>query len=207
MAARGPLQGISRSFALVVLASFTWLAAATGAGASVIYQYVGAPYLLVEDEPIPAGAYTTDMHITGRFEFAELLSPGVAQDDFEVLRYELSDGRVTLDESNSSLSFTNVDVDANGLITHVQFWAMSQAMNGVGSHGSQIVSTGGFNLEFASFAECIAEPCSSNEDFSSDFAQSFSSHAVGWSIIPEPSTGLLFGLGLLGLRGIRGVRR
>ena len=198
---------MARSFSLVVLASFAWLAAATGAGASVIYQYVGAPYWDVRDEPIPAGAYTTDMHITGRFEFAELLSPGVAQDDFEVLRYELSDGRVTLDETNSTLSFNDVDVDADGLIYHVQFSAVSEATDGVGSRASRILSTGGFNLEFASFGECIAEPCSSNEDFSFDSARSFSMHAVGWSIIPEPSTGMLIGLGLLGLGRARGVRR
>jgi len=183
------------------------VALATPATASVIYSYVGNPYFSITDSEVPAGAYTTSMFITARIELAGVVEDVTWEDlSDSVLSYEVSDGRVSLTESNSTILFRELYI-RDGNIIHWDLWVQSQSDQiGTGTQLSIIISvrTAG-NLEVVGLAECLTDVCAP-EETSGDTAQTFS-RGGGWTLVPEPGAHALLAVGLAGMAATRARAR
>jgi len=192
------------------------LAIASGASAATIYQYTGNTYTVTIDNTPPAGTtYTTSMSVSGSFTTAVALAANMPLTDISasILLYSFDDGANTLTQSNSTLfGAFSVATDGGGNISLWQFTANSgPPLPSTGGPGDQrmLISsadTGVFQLDRGILQECTAVSGTSCGSVFSDLGQ-VSNSPGAWSIVPEPSTALLLGAGLIGIASGRGRRR
>ncbi len=198
--------------------SIALFSACEPARGSAIYEYEGHDFdTIVSDAEPPAGAFTTTMSLHGRIELAVPLLPNLdgglqyfADVTSLVLSYSFTDGRHTLTDSNSEALF-QVRTDGSGRIDE---WMLEVEGPDATIPGEQQVRIltykGGFRFpnprDLATVIECVSGGCG-QDDLSGRDTAVVDLQAGIWTLVPEPSTALLLGLGLTGLVSSRNGRR
>ncbi len=180
---------------LLALAT-TLLIAGSPASASVIYSYQGNPFdTFVDDDP-PAGQYDATMSVSGFFEVPEPVAPNLEAVDItaSVLSFSLFDGRQTITNLTATSSTFRFSTDALGQIL---FW---RALASVGNPQTALIQTVNQTLDGRPVLLDQARIGAVLESF--DQAQ-ISGQPGSWTLVPEASTALLLGAGLLGLAAQR----
>ncbi len=192
-----------------VLIAFS-LAIAAPSTATVIYHYTGVPFTHFLDETSPSGSFTTSDFVSVTLEFAAPLAADSPPQDVEpnLLSFRVSDGRSTLTDSSAVLSAFVVGTDAFGAID--EWYISAQGFlfepTSVGEQAPLISTTNqpnAQNADYGNLFECTAVTgegvcTAAGTDLGSvEFVAG--SNAGTWTVIPEPTTALLLGLGLMGL--------
>ena len=173
----------------------------TAAYASVIYSYNGANFDSIYDTENVPGTYTTEMSVSGYFELAAPLAPNLpyATDiSASIISFSFSDGRITPNYAPPPISTFFVGTDSQGAISawQVEVVALSNdntyAVNDILTvfHGNP--GDGDFAVRSSCPPDTPGGDCA-------DSAQTYTTGT--WSVVPEPTTGLLVSFGLLGLAG------
>lgn len=170
------------------LLSVSLVLLSTPALANVIYQYQGNTFDQIFDEDPPTGTYDTTMSVAGSFELAAPLGAdlGFQSISASVLSFSFSDGRRTITESTPGGSLSVfVATDGSGDVAAWSIEVLDAQRAGI-----LMSSAGGSVADEASFAG------------SGGFDFGLATSPGTWTVVPEPSTAPLLGLGLsvLGLR-------
>ncbi len=185
---------------LAVLAvAVSSLGVATSAWASTIYSYTGNNFNQITNDiwlPVP-GEYTTAMYVSGWFEVADPIAANESNMFITPLSYSFSDGRNTYTNLDSVLS-TSADPDKFIVSTdgagQIFNWSI-----GVESFGTGNLWTRNFALAVYDYG--AVEPNWFSSTTQRDNAIVYDNPGV-WtstSSVPEPSTLLLLGSGMVGL--------
>jgi hypothetical protein len=186
----------------LVLALLMVHGAVTPASATVIYAYEGETFDNFENGDPPSGSYTTDHKVEGTFELPSALGPNFAWSDISGVagfEYHFTDGRDNhLDTANSTIYFFYVKTGSDGIVNE---WYIDVGHPALVNPGDQQVQLWAVYDPAYSDTEhdgvywwyCNDSPCSTNS--TRDAADIAGNHGT-WSIIPEPGTAALLGMGL-----------
>jgi hypothetical protein len=188
-------------FALAVVC----LSAAEARAVNYTYTYAGNSFTSIVDDPsVPAGTYTASMSVSGSFTLAAPLAPNLdANISGSVLSLNFTDGRNVLDSLGDIVAF-GIKTDGSGAIT--EWNVVLQRVEGVniGDQTANIetrfVPT--LKKDFGRLLECTA-PRSASKCFGGEDTAQVLNNPGTWSVVPEPSTALFMGLGLVGLAGVK----
>lgn len=172
------------------------------AGASVVYTYVGKNFTSLFDQTPPSGSYDESMKVTGSITLENALAPGFFNDiSLLVLDFSFSDGRGTLDKSNSLFraDFVQFEVDTSGKISS---WSISLRNRAKGFPIlAHVIATSGSTGDLGDLISCTNSSCgSATQDLAS------SSLPGVWqrqSPVPLPGTMGLLSVGLVRLLKLR----
>jgi hypothetical protein len=166
--------------------------------ASVIYSYLGNTFATIVDEPLPAGTYDTGMRIQGWLELAAPLAPNLVDEPFDgsVLAFSFNDGRQTIETGVGHHISIVFSTDGAGTILDWVFGVrvVPNPVN-AGDLGGSITSIGSPAFDTVMTAVCLT-PGPSGCMLGSDRASRSGARGV-WTLVPEPSTAALMGLGAL----------
>jgi hypothetical protein len=170
------------------------------ARATAIYEYAGNFYDTISDTTPPAGTYTTSMRVTGRLSLASPLLPDQPLQDISgsLLGFSFSDGRSTLDDTNSSLIQIDIRTDAQGDISDwiVKAFTDSAPFAAAGDRNAEIITARSY-VDLGSIGECTAASAGMCTTAGLDSASATLAGPGTWTLVPEPSSALLLGGGLL----------
>jgi hypothetical protein len=160
------------------------------------------------------------MRVTGWFTLAARLAPNQSPSNIrsQVLDFSFSSGRLTLDSSNPNVQLSNefwVGTDSSGDIN--EWWIRANDALNPEFLGSQFGSINSHNTlsglapsvdvnDHVSLWQCILFEDAGHGQcnlWQNDVASSNDNPGI-WSVIPEPSTGLLLATGLATLGAMRG---
>jgi hypothetical protein len=224
------LPNLVLACAAIVVASMP-----AGVCASTVYEFTGLyfPAVSIGDATPPADSYTTSMRVTGSFTVAAPLAANLPYQDIgsSLLSFAFTDGRGTLNETNSTLPYPNlqfsVGTDGSGAINewyiYVRDFYYFSTPTSVGAQQHRIIlysynkSPGHAYSTYAEIAECTSIN-SFNYCLSSNFDYATTafppSGGGSWATsspntVPLPAALPLFasGLGALGLIGWRRKRK
>jgi hypothetical protein len=196
-----------RLFLQAVLVVAVVVVISAPAHANYIYSYVGNPYTEISlDQDPPSGTYTASMMVTASFVLSTPLAPNLPFTDIsgspELLSFSINDGRRTY----SSLDqLGTLEISTNPL-GEVFGWNVSA---GIGFFGGEVGDEFGGVLtrslpslpsatDDADIEVCSAVGGTANlfcVESTRDRAVNFDQPGV-WTVVPEPSTALLMGVGL-----------
>lgn len=179
------------------------------AAANARYEYAGKDFVQILDEAPPTGTYSTDMRVTGFFELAVPLAPNTLPTSItaDVLGFSFADGRQVISDANAYAAQFVVSTDGSGQLTSWSIFVATELAAGaglpgdtIGTHGSQL---GGL-ISDAGHIHSDVQVVDGWERLGTDEG-SISNDPGAWTLVPEPSTGLLagFGLALLAAAGRR----
>ncbi len=169
------------------------------AGASVVYTYIGNNFTSFFDQTPPSGSYDASMKVTGSITLANALAPGFFNDlSSLVLDFSFSDGRGTLDKSNSLFraKFLQFQVDGSG---NIRSWSISLRDRAKGFPIlAHLIDTGGSTGDQVDLISCTNLSCgSATQDLASSLP------GVWRSPVPLPGTMGLLTVGLVLLVKLR----
>ena len=192
--------GARRLGAVIRTAGVLGLLAALGASSvasAAIYRYQGNAFDRFTDTPAIPGSYTSADRVEGTFELASELAPNLDGDVItgDVLGFDFSDGRQAFDET-TPLGQTVFQVSTDGL-GDIVAWQIILSTSPSGSRNT--IRTVNFGSETRDRGEqflLFGVVDSGTRIFTPGT----------WTIVPEPGTGLLLGMGLA-LAAVRRERR
>ena len=176
----------------LVLALAGLLHSAAPAAATVTYSYQGKPFdAFLDDQSVP-GSYDSTMFVSGFFELAEALDANLDAEDIatSVLSFSFSDGRQTITNLTATTSTFRVSTDGLG---NILSW---RALVGEGNPQTALIQTANETLGGRLVELDQARIGAVLQAFDQG---SVSGQPGAWTLIPEPSTVLLFAAGLVGL--------
>jgi hypothetical protein len=182
------------------LLGFVGLIAPT-ASATLIYQYTGSSYTIFLPGNQDSGRYTNTMMVTGTITLASALPPNLALSNVLVLDFAFNDGAISFVPGNGSTIFAQLSTDGSGNVIAPYLVILNQSLD---------IPAG-----FGPYIRVIDEPPTITEADVGVFGsgpcvqpfcnrQAAISQATGvWTLVPEPSTGLLAMGGVLCFTGMR----
>lgn len=202
---------------LSALIATVFLVAADHARAATVYAYQGTTYdpSRIVDSAVPTGNYDATMSISAQFVLTNPLASELDHPDLrpDVIGFTVSDGRHTLDDSNSTLRFFRISTDGTGAITEWSFGVAAGSLDVKGDQYVDIVSL--FRNSVTDTERVFVDEClDDSAEFvdcrtGSDTARNGSNPGT-WSVVPVPvpSAALLLGTALAGFVGLgRRTRR
>lgn len=185
-----------------VFATALLLLGGGSAHALAIYRYEGTSFDEIEDSTPPAGTYTTSMRVTLEITLASPLPPDLAFGEItsEVLSFSATDGRNrTLTEADSDPdSFFRLATNSNGEIVSWNIQVLSNPRPGRPGEPPFDFSIDTMNDSFFR-DQAITTACGVCLGWYEDTARSRVMEPGTWTLIPEPSTAVLFAAGLAAL--------
>lgn len=168
---------------------------AKDAAALATYVYTGNPFDTFVDRDPPAGSYDASMRVTGSISLDAPLPSDLPLTTFtlDLLAARWSDGRRTI----TALDQLRLATDATGAIVEWEVAGLAFTFAGGNIAECQDITsfggTPGGQLDQGRilFGDCFAAPLP-NAD-----AGSVSGNPGSWTLVPEPGTALLAGLGLV----------
>lgn len=186
------------------------------ATASTLYRYVGNPFTLVVDNDPPPGSFNSSMFVEVLLEFEDPLAPNLDVSDAVIsgnlLSFSFTDGMQTITEAEATSVVARFSTDSNGGILE---WGVQAVLRS--SPSSDPFEVGDTQYTIDSFSSinavrdsarnfvCLTPTAIGGCGGQSDLARVTRNPGM-WTVVPEPSTGLLVGLGLAAA-GMRGRRR
>lgn len=163
---------------------------ATNASAIATYSYTGNNFTTINDSGLSPGSYDTGMSVSGTITLTAPLASNLANADISasVISFSFTDGRQTFTEADSlaSANFWSFSTDGTGAITA---WLID--LKDVLSPPRRILTQNRI------IGEIVAIEDSGFLDF--DLGQILDNPGTWTATIPEASTSLLLGMGLLGI--------
>lgn len=173
------------------------LAAASNVSAAAIYSYAGNNFDTFVESPFPPGAYDNTMSVTGSFTLGSFLAPNLSNQDItaSVLSFSFNDGRQTFTEA-SGLGVIAFVVSTSGSGDLTEWFidlgtSSGQPRNTISTVNRGVVVRDRGEQIFTLLAR--------------DTGQVSGSPGV-WTVVPEPGTAILLGLGLVVLGSVRRAR-
>jgi len=182
------------------------------ADAATVYSYIGPNFSEFQDDPVPAGSYTSSMRLTGTFTVANPLLNVNGNIAGDLLSFSFFDGRNTVNNLNAVNFFFNVQTDPTGNLLTWDIEALTAFPTTVGGQrwGIAPTSVPFLTNDTAIIEECLSVLGGSCATTGRDFASSGLEHSGVWSfadavVTPLPAALPLFtgGLGVIGLLGWR----
>lgn len=187
---------------------FGWLVLLMGvaiqAQASVTYEYEGQAFDFFEDHDPPTGtAYGPGDFVTISLQLASALGKNFSSADVRSLiqAYSFSDGVHTLTGANSSLDQpVAITTNSAGEIISWKTLAETPDPGGVSQQQVRIESENAtFEVDTGTLIECTNFSTTFGcNGFSSDLGRR-QGNAGSWTLVPEPASGAMLGLGLIAL--------
>jgi hypothetical protein len=198
---------------LMRLSCLLALVIAPSATATVYYQYQGDSFNNFQNETPPAGSYDPTDRVAGWVGLSAAIPPSCSNCSFtaQVVSFEFSDGRFTIDaQSSSGFDFDAVSTDASGNLVSWRFAARLGAFGG--GFGSQFVEVTTERVQAFSaldsgfVSECVnpsgcAPPCPGCDQSDAGGRSSF------FTQFPEPNRGASLLAGVVALAGLAARRR
>lgn len=179
-------------FLAVLVVAAALLLTADPARATATYVYEGNPFAGpmggIQDSTPPLGSYAPSDRVTASFELVSGLAPGEAVDASAVVSFWISDGRTVLtDQDVGSFDF-GMQAISGGTIGS---WLITADNGKAGAAFAQITTVNNFSVPVVLDRGLLGDPLL-------DAGVVFSTPGT-WTLIPEPSSALLTGLGLAAL--------
>ncbi len=192
----------------------SWLASIPAAGAMILtfappvaaapetYDYLGRFYDLISDDDPPEGTFTRDMRLTGSFTVASPLEPDETYDFSNngadndlLLAISFDNGRARISRGNDFVDGFTLTTDS---ARNISSWSIFLDEFPIGEP-QVIIET---RSSRAPWDETSISVLVAPTTFRSDTAEVRGAGPGTWTLVPEPSSASLAGLGLLALAAI-----